>query len=383
MKFLIEKVRGWTSKSGLPEAGVSTVAGRVRRWGALAVLLGAATAIAVPAGATCLNKLPLRGVNLAGAEFNGSKIPGTVFKDYMYPSATDITYFADLGANMIRLPFLWERLQPVAGGPLDQTQVKFIAKVIETAKSRNMCVLLDAHNYGAYKGIPLGKPGATTENFADFWVRMAAAFPDVDTVALGLMNEPVLTSLKQWGETSKATLAKLRENNAKHLVVIAGGTYSGAHDWATLRDGVSNASTFATLKDPLARSMIEVHQYVDSNYSGTKADCISPAKLNDILEKVKVWAVANKQRLFMGEFGVADTPECLPTLQAALTAMRGAPWSGWTYWSAGAWWGKTYIFNVQPITGVTRNSVSLLQAAWNNEDLDLNKILQKQQAVVK
>jgi len=382
MKFLIGKVRGWTSKPALAAAGV-TVAGRVRRWGALAVLLGAATALAVPAGATCLNKAPLRGVNLAGAEFNGSKIPGTVFKDYMYPSATDIIYFADLGANMIRLPFLWERLQPVAGGPLDQTQVKFIAKVIETAKSRNLCVLLDAHNYGAYKGIPLGKPGATTENFADFWVRMAAAFPDVDTVALGLMNEPVLTSLKQWGETSKATLAKLRANNAKHLVVIAGGTYSGAHDWATLRDGVSNASTFATLKDPLTRTLIEVHQYVDSNYSGTKADCISPAKLNDILEKVKVWAVANKQRLFLGEFGVADTPECLPTLQAALTAMRGAPWSGWTYWSAGAWWGKTYIFNVQPITGVTRNSVSLLQAAWNNEELDLNKILQKQQAVAK
>ena len=364
MKFLFETVRHLSSDHRGPDAGTAMAGtGRLRR-GALGVLLGAVMAVAVPAGATCLDKAPLRGVNLAGAEFNGAKIPGTIFKDFMYPSANDIGYFADLGANMLRLPFRWERLQPVAGGPLDPTQLRFIAKVVETAKSRGMCVLLDAHNYGAYNNIPLGRPGATTEDFADFWVRMSVALPDADTVALGLMNEPVLTSLRQWGETSKATLAKLRENGAKHLVVIAGGTYSGAHDWATLRDGVSNATTFATVKDPLARTLIEVHQYVDSNYSGTKADCISPAKLTDILEKVRVWAVANQQSVFMGEFGVADTPECRPTLQAALTSMRSAPWAGWTYWSAGAWWGKTYIFSVQPVAGVTRNSLTLLQAEW-------------------
>lgn len=364
MKFLFETVRQLSGDHGGADAGSAMAgAGRLRR-GALGVLLAAAMAVAVPAGATCLDKAPLRGVNLAGAEFNGAKIPGTVFKDFMYPSASDISYFANLGANMLRLPFRWERLQPVVGGPLDPTQLRFMAKVVETAKSHGMCVLLDAHNYGAYNNIPLGSPGATTEDFADFWVRVSAAFPDVDAVALGLMNEPVLTSLRQWGETSKATLAKLRENDAKHLVVIAGGTYSGAHDWATPRDGVSNATTFASVKDPLGRTLIEVHQYVDSNYSGTKADCISPAKLTDILEKVRVWAVANKQRVFMGEFGVADTLECRPTLQAALTSMRNAPWAGWTYWSAGAWWGKNYIFSVQPVVGVTRNSLSLLQVEW-------------------
>lgn len=341
---------------------------RIGRWTALAALmLGAATGFALPAAAGCLDKAPLRGVNMAGAEFNAEKVPGTLFRDYLYPSAADLTHFADLGANTIRFPFLWERVQPVAGGPLDQEQVRLIAQVVQTAASRNMCVLLDAHNYGAYKGVPLGNPGATTANFADFWVRMSAAFPDADHVALGLMNEPVKTSLKQWGISAKATLAQLRANKARHLVVMAGGTYSGAHDWEVLRDGVSNASTFSTVRDPLNRTLIEVHQYVDSNYSGTKGDCISPANITAILDKVRTWAAASQQRVFLGEFGVADTPQCLPTLQAALTAMRAAPWAGWTYWAAGSWWGPSYPFNVHPAPGVTRNSVKLLQAEWERK----------------
>ncbi|OLG97535.1 cellulase, partial [Xanthomonas oryzae pv. oryzae] len=52
------------------------------------------------------------GVNLSGAEFNSRKKPGTLFKDYTYPAASDFSYFAGKGMNTIRLPFLWERVQP-------------------------------------------------------------------------------------------------------------------------------------------------------------------------------------------------------------------------------------------------------------------------------
>lgn len=338
---------------------------RLRKAGAGLLFALGAVVVAMPAQAEvgCVGTAPLRGVNLAGAEFASAKLPGTVFRDYTFPSTTDVNNFADMGANMIRLPFLWERMQPVAGGPLDATQIKLVAGVLQTAKARKMCVLLDAHNYGAYRGIKLGQVGASTANFVDFWIKMSVAFPDVEVAALGLMNEPANIDTKQWGDSAKAVVAKLRASKSKHLIVVGGGGFSGAHDWAVVHNGTSSAATFATLKDPLNRMLLEVHQYVDSNYSGTKADCISPAKLTDILTKVQTWAVANQQRMFLGEFGVADTPACTPTLQAALVALRNPAWGGWTYWSAGAWWGKDYIFNVQPAVA-PKNTLTLLSQEW-------------------
>jgi endoglucanase len=61
-------------------------------------------------------KLPFTGVNLAGAEFG--KIPGRHATDYAYPSSALIDYYAQLGFNLIRVPFRWERLQPRLGAPL-------------------------------------------------------------------------------------------------------------------------------------------------------------------------------------------------------------------------------------------------------------------------
>src|SRR5690606_5282286 len=61
---------------------------------------------------TCLSSPRLTGVNIAGAEFNAKRLPGVIFKDYTYPKDSELAYIAAQGANVIRLPFRWERLQP-------------------------------------------------------------------------------------------------------------------------------------------------------------------------------------------------------------------------------------------------------------------------------
>ena len=53
----------------------------------------------------------LLGVNLAGAEF-GWNVPGVFGTDYTYPTHTEIDYYAAKGMSVVRLPFLWERVQP-------------------------------------------------------------------------------------------------------------------------------------------------------------------------------------------------------------------------------------------------------------------------------
>jgi endoglucanase len=52
----------------------------------------------------------LIGVNLSGAEF-GTAMIGTYGIDYTYPTHAEIDYFASKGMGIIRLPFMWERLQ--------------------------------------------------------------------------------------------------------------------------------------------------------------------------------------------------------------------------------------------------------------------------------
>ena len=52
------------------------------------------------------------GVNLSGAEFGQTSLPGTFGSDYTYPTSAEVDYYKSTGMNFIRLPFRWERLQP-------------------------------------------------------------------------------------------------------------------------------------------------------------------------------------------------------------------------------------------------------------------------------
>ena len=309
-------------------------------------LLGCLWALSCAAG--CLDQGRLTGVNLAGAEFNGKKLPGVVFRDYTYPSSAELKFIAAQGANIIRFPFVWERLQPVANGPLQPAELNLLRSTVKNANAEGLCVLLDAHNYATYynykliDNLPDGTPVSSA--FIDFWLRVAEEFPEPDSVALGLMNEPATIPVVDWARIAKQTLAALRAADATHLIFVAGGRWSGVHDWfAGLQH--SNASEFDDLRDPLKRTIIEVHQYTDSNYSGTHTTvtgkgCRDADEFNAKFERISDWAISHEQTLFLGEFGVPSTSECLLTLTRFLELTNESPWRGWSYWAAGSWWGN-------------------------------------------
>jgi len=339
------------------------LAGLLRR-ACLFAGLSALMASAQAAQGACLGDKPLRGVNIAGAEFNGERMPGKLFKDYTYPTPADLRYFAEQGANAIRMPFRWERVQRILGSPLDAGEVALIGQVVASARELGLCVILDAHNFGSYATQPLGTPMMPLSALSDFWLRMREAFPDPDNVAFGLMNEPARAARADWAKAAQDAVTALRNGGSKHRLPVSGAGWTGAHDWAERHDGLSNAEAFAKLNDPLRRSVLELHQYADKDASGTHSDCIAPAAMQAIMKRVTDWAKASDQRLFLGEFGVAPTPECLDTLKAQLEATQNPSWAGWTYWAAGAWWGPTYAFGVHPINGVARPQLAVLKAAW-------------------
>lgn len=308
--------------------------------------LGVAAASA--AGAGCVDRTPLVGVNLAGAEFNARKLPGVMHKDYTYPAAADLSYFAAKGATVIRLPFRWERAQRTLMGELDTAEIAAIAKVVDAAAPLGLCVILDLHNYGTYTGQPVGSAAVPNEAFLDFWTRMGKRFPDAAQVAFGLMNEPAKMQLPVWAELAQATVRHLRDAGVENLLMVSGGRWSGVHEWSKTFSGTSNAAAFANLADPLGRAVIEVHQYFDSDFSGTHWECQPPARFDNMFALISEWARTNDKELFLGESGAAATPECLQTLDHVLTLVsRRDVWRGWTYWAAGRWWGS-YPLSIQP-----------------------------------
>lgn len=314
-------------------------------------LLACGLVTAGAASGGCLDG-PLVGVNLAGAEFNSKKLPGVMNKNYVYPAAEDIAYFAQKGATAIRLPFRWERAQRTLMGELDTAEMAAIDKTIAAASESGLCVILDAHNYATYGGKAIGSEEVPNAAFFDFWTRMGRRFPDADHVAFGLMNEPKQMLIAQWGELAHATVRNLRNAGVQNLLMVSGGRWSGVHEWSKTFSGSSNAVAFAGLTDPLDRSLIEVHQYADTNFSGTGTECHPPSRFDNMFAVIAEWARTHDKKLFLGEFGTPANEPCLAALDRLLSLSSDRNvWRGWTYWAAGRWWGS-YPLSIHPKAGV-------------------------------
>ena len=305
-----------------------------------AVLLLAQTG---PGAAACL-----RGINLAGAEFG--EAGGVYGESYIYPSEKTVNYFAGNGFDTVRLPFLWERLQPKLGSELDPAELERLKDSVERIRAAGQTIILDPHNYGRYGDDVIGTPALPDAHFADFWKRLAQVFAGQDDVLFGLMNEPHDMDSGLWLKSVNEAVAAIRAAGANNLVLVPGVAWTGAHSWQSDVDGASNASTMIHVKDPAGNYAFEVHQYLDSNFSGTHKECTRVDDAVAAINDMTAWLRANGQRGFLGEFGGSATTDCMVGLARMTQAVNEASdvWIGWTYWAAGDWWPAEEPLNIQP-----------------------------------
>src|SRR5262249_46829361 len=139
----------------------------------------------------------LIGVNLAGAEF-GSNVPGTYGVDYTYPTHAEIDYYAAKGLTVIRLPFLWERLQRTEFGALDPTELARLDDVVNYATGKGLKIEIEPHDYGYGFGALIGTAQTPNSAFADLWGKLAGPFHANSGVIFGLMNGPHDQSASAW-----------------------------------------------------------------------------------------------------------------------------------------------------------------------------------------
>jgi endoglucanase len=305
------------------------------------------------------------GVNLSGAEF-GSKLPGTFNTDFFYPTTAEVDYYQGRGMNIIRLPFRWERLQRTNLVALDTAELGRLTAFVSYATSNGMYVILDPHNYERYYPPSVNNSSSTQiiggaqvpdSWFTDFWSRVATVFQTNNHVIFGLMNEPNTMPEAQMVTSENAAIAAIRATGATNLIFVPGNRWTGAWTWLNADgNGAANSVAMLGIVDPGSNYVFEVHQYLDSDGSGTKTNIVSADIGWQRLTNFTAWARANNVKGFLGEYAVPGAAIVATGIGgSALTNMlsyiqtNSDVWLGWTYWGGGPRWGSTPLFPIDPL----------------------------------
>jgi len=300
----------------------------------------------------------LRGINYSGLEISPGRLPGRLSFDYVAPTEAEFAAAAAAGMTVVRLPVLWERLQPQLGAPLDGPMLAVVREQCGMARRHGLRLVLDLHNYGTYRGGMVGSPAVPTAAFAAFWGRLASAFSDDPDVIFGLMNEPHGIGAEAWAASEQAAVAAIRAAGAGNPVLASGTGWDGAHNFVSGAGyGVPNATALKALHDPAGNLAVEVHQYLDRDSSGTHGECVTPEAARQRLAPVTAWLRRAGRRGFLGEAAASATPECLESLAALLGEVEANQdaWLGWAYWAGGPWWGD-YMFSIEPKAGEAKGA---------------------------
>lgn len=304
--------------------------------------------------------LPYRGVNLAGGEF-GNVLPGLEGKDYRWPTASEVDYYAAKGMNTFRIGFKWERLQPVAHGELEAAYLSKLDALVTYATAKGVSVILNPHNFARYYGNTVGSSKVPSAAFADLWKRLALRYAANARVMFNLVNEPNNMPTEQWVNAANAAIAAIRTAGATNLIHVPGNGWTGAYSWTHSYYGTPNAQAMLDIVDPANNVVFEVHQYLDANSSGSSDQCVSTTIGSERIASFVSWLRANGKKGFVGEFAGGNNPTCNAAVEDMLGAMMDASdvLIGWQWWAAGPAWGN-YPFSLHPKDGQDQPQMSLL-----------------------
>lgn len=293
----------------------------------LFTFLGSFNAFSYPQE-TCGNKQEcLKGVNLQAATYKSN---GT-WKGQS-PPESDAQLYNDLGFNIIRYGFSWDFLMPDIGIGFNATYLNILQKnVTFITETLGQNIILDFHNagnFGQYKGENIGQAGSSISNdqFASMWLDLAKLFPS-DKVILGLMNEPTEKFLPaELQQTLQTVITALRNANITNRIFVPSNDYQGISSW--------NKTADYTLALSGSGLIYDIHSYFD-NAGGTK-ECSDFDQFREAYEATTDLLRQNGKVAFMSEIGGRATPQCVQTINDALSYLdvNSDVWLGWAAWGS-------------------------------------------------
>lgn len=301
----------------------------------------------------------LVGVALSGAAFGPSVLPGKHGTNYIFPAESYYQKYAEMGMKLVRLPFLWERIQPQLDTELDAAYLALLKQSLDFAQKHGVKVVLDMHNYYRYYKQPIGSETVPIRSFANAWKRIAQKIGNHPALSgYGLMNEPNTKGL--WPEAALAAAKEIRKVDRTNWIYVAGDRFSSAWHWPQ-----SNTQLIADpwMRDPKNNLIFEAHMYLDRDTSGLykdKTETFAPDLGINRAKPFVEWLRANQLRGFIGEMGVpAYAPDAIVAMDNLLGYLREncVPL---TYWAAGPWWGN-YILALDVSGGAPQPQLPVLK----------------------
>ncbi|EKD16131.1 uncharacterized protein L3040_007780 [Drepanopeziza brunnea f. sp. 'multigermtubi'] len=290
---------------------------------------------------TSSGKFKFFGINESGAEFGQGAYPGTWGKDFIFPSNSAIDILISEGYNTFRVAFAMERLAP--SGITAAFSAAYFANLTATIQhitDKGAYAVLDPHNFGRYNGAII----SDVAGFKTFWTTLATPFKanakvvfdtnneyhDMDQTLVLNLNQAAIDGIRATGATSQ-------------YIFVEGNSYSGAWTWAAVNDNLK------ALRDPQDRLVYEMHQYLDSDGSGTSDACVSGTIGLERVTSATAWLRANGKRGIIGEFAGGANAQCMSAVKGLLEHLKANSdvWTGALWWGGGPWWG-TYIFGFEP-----------------------------------
>jgi endoglucanase len=274
-------------------------------------------------------------------EFGSSNIPGVYDSDYTLPLLSSAKYFQNMNFQVIRFPFLWERLQPLLSTPVifDPTYLQYMDEYVNSITDLGMSVILDVQNFARYRSQIIGASGSNVkiDDFAQFWGALSNHYKSNARVIFGLMNEPHDMPTELWVDAANAAIASIRDSGATNLITVPGNQWTGACFWMQSWYGTPNSKAMLNIVDSLHNFIIEVHLYFDSDHSGTSPECTSPTIGVECLTDLTNWLRTNKLAAYVGELAGGNNLQCEVTVTNTLKFIQknSDVFWGWSWWAAG------------------------------------------------
>nr|WP_120993344.1 glycoside hydrolase family 5 protein [Stutzerimonas urumqiensis] len=309
-----------------------------------------------PSGADIM----LVGVNLSAAGFGPSVVPGLHGRNYSYPAESYYKKYADHGLKLVRLPFLWERIQPKLNTELNAQELARLMQSLDFAQKHGVKVILDLHNYYRYYGKLIGSSQVPISSFVGVWERLAQRVLNHPAVyGYGLMNEPHSTN-GQWPQAAAAAAKAIRSIDKQRWIYVAGDRWSSAFHWPYYNTKLIEDPF---MRDPKNNLVYEAHMYIDKDFSGNYFDQGEKFDPQVGVERVKPfvnWLKQNKLRGYIGEHGVPDYSASAMVAMDNLLGYLRQNCVPMTYWAAGPWWGE-YSLSLDVNSGKHRPQLPILK----------------------
>ncbi|KAK3335831.1 putative cellulase precursor [Cercophora scortea] len=294
--------------------------------------------------AAASGKLKWLGVNQSGAEFGDGIFPGRWGTEFIFPDSAAIKTLVAQGYNIFRVAFSMERLIPttLTSAP-SAAYLQNLTNSVNAITDLGAYAILDPHNFGRYYGNII----TDTAGFQTWWTTVAKPFAsnskvifdtnneyhDMDQTLVLNLNQAAINGIRAAGATSQ-------------YIFVEGNSYSGAWTWTNVN------TNLAALTDPQNKIIYEMHQYLDSDGSGTSATCVSTDIGASRIASATAWLRANGKQGIIGEFAGGANSDCLQAVTGLLNHLKvnSDVWLGGLWWAGGPWWGN-YIYSFEPPSG--------------------------------